>query len=71
MEEYSITPLDSQLRKEVLNAPEIEGIKVIDIAQAYSTNEELLRQTNAASHFTVDTKYPGSLVPAEFTKEIV
>jgi aryl-alcohol dehydrogenase-like predicted oxidoreductase len=57
--------------EEVLKALETEGINVIDTARAYGTSEELLGHTNAASRFTVDTKYPGGLVPGESTKEIV
>ena len=57
--------------EEVLKVLETESVQVIDTAQAYGTSEELLGQTNAASRFIVDTKYPGGLVPGKSTEEIV
>ena len=56
---------------ELLNVLEEEHVKVIDTAQAYGASETFLGETNAASRFVIDTKYPGGLFPTEATKETV
>lgn len=57
--------------EEGLKVLEEEGVKVIDTAQAYGTSEEMLGQIGAASRFTIDTKYPGGLIPNDGTAETV
>ena len=57
--------------EEMLKLLETEGVKAVDTAQVYGNSEELLGETDAASRFIIDTKYPGGLVPGESTKEIV
>jgi hypothetical protein len=57
--------------EELLKVLEEEGIKVIDTAQAYGASETFLGESNAASRFVIDTKYPGGLIPREATKETI
>jgi aryl-alcohol dehydrogenase-like predicted oxidoreductase len=54
-----------------LLALEEEGIKIIDTGAVYGKSEEVLGATNAASRFTIDTKFGGGLIPVEKSKEDV
>lgn len=54
-----------------LKALERHSISAIDTAESYGGSEAALGETNAASEFTIDTKFSGGLGPTPATAEAV
>jgi len=65
---WTITPDDA---KAWLKALKEHKITTIDTAQGYGTSEDTLGEVNAASDFTIDTKFSAGFGPTTATEDLV